>query len=268
MGIVLNKWTTADWSIRLHTSPTDFLCSSGGDLVLQEVSANIILPHAIEFALRETESFSTLGQSIAYFLDPAIPSIDYRGYVRPVSSFWLTVWGGDRSDASNTKLQLTLSCLDWTLGTYPIFLWSPEERDSLEGQRLDRYFTSLCQALSTIVNKRRVFSAFGRADLVRAFSRAWISIAKMQPEHQTFYEANLSYCTKESFKGDAVELQEGHIIRPATALDLRCVSTLCQGFADSTVCILCPQDILSNSFTGIFPSYSRTGDNRSPMADR
>ena len=234
----LESWTTPKWKIRLHTSAKDLLAVTIGPLEKHELSSNIILPHAIDLETTERGRYPLLSRVPAEYTAPASepePPAEHGMASKRIPFFWLTVWAVGSAAEMSTTLQLVLSCLEWPLGTYPIFLWSPIEKEAPGIGSLFERFHPLCKALTTLVDVRRVFSVFGRTDLVHAFSAAWASLTRVSIERQPYYVAHLSYCTGGTLKSSDLEMNEGHSIRLATASDLDAVSTLCKEFADESV---------------------------------
>ncbi|KAI9448849.1 hypothetical protein F5148DRAFT_1153315 [Russula earlei] len=147
--------------------------------------------------------------------------------------FWLTVWSSPSPFVPPT-LDVVLSCVSWTLGDYPIFLWTPKSPTSLSPSWLAPRVEVLAERLLDIVPPQRVFSIFGMTPLVKSFTRYWSDLVKCPIELEPFYAAYYSFCNLETFKESGEPLPRGDSIRRAKAEDLAAVAQLCKEFADDT----------------------------------
>jgi len=151
--------------------------------------------------------------------------------------FWLTVWSSPSPFIPPT-LDVVLSCLNWTLGDYPIFLWTPKSPTSVSPSWLTPRIEVLAERLLEMVPPQRVFSIFGMTQLVKSFSRYWSDLVKCPIEPEPFYAAYYSFCNPETFKesssgGDSLPREDS--IRRAKTEDLAAVAQLCKEFADDSV---------------------------------
>lgn len=149
-------------------------------------------------------------------------------------SFWLTLWSISPSTSTPT-LDLVLSCVNWTLGNYPIFLWTPKRQSTLSTQTLMPRIRQLAEHLQRCVPVERVFSVFGMTPLVTTFASCWSAMTGYAIEAEPFYAAYFSFCNANTFKNSAVPLPRGDHLRRAVPSDLESVAQLCKEFADDSV---------------------------------
>lgn len=230
----LNALSSRHTVIIQHDTASDYLALSYPTLRRHEASANIVLAHALKRVSAEAalsghqfisdadvhEYLSTLETS---HLSPHTTS----------DSFWLTMW--NLAPSAPPTLDLVLTCVNWTLGEYPIFLWTPHHPSTLTSEWLIPRITQLVGHLRSCVPPERVYSVFGMTPLVKAFARQWTDVTGFAVEPEPFYAAYFSFCTRHIFQGSAAELPEGHVLRRATLHDLEPVAQLCKEFADDTV---------------------------------
>jgi len=149
--------------------------------------------------------------------------------------FWLTVWSSPSPFAPPT-LEMVLSCVNWTLGDYPIFLWTPRNPTSLSASWLIPRIELLAEHLLDIVPPCRVFSIFGMTQLVKSFTRYWSDLVRCPIEPEPFYAAYYSFCNRETFKESSHDpLSRGDSIRRANIEDLPQLAQLCKEFADDSI---------------------------------
>lgn len=209
-----------------YRTATDFLSAAHSHLQSKERSSNIVFSHALKRLRKEAGSALTTPRDVEDWL--RFPR--HRVPDDP-NAFWLTVWSVDPTDNTAT-LDLVLSCVDWTLGNYPIFLWSPQPDDKTW---LAPRITKLTNHLLGCVPSERVFSVFGMTWLAKAFSEYWTSITGHEVEPEPFYAALLSYCTESTFIDSSPQLPPSHAIRLATRSDIETVAQLCKEFGDDSV---------------------------------
>ena len=209
-----------------HRTATDFLSATHSHLRDNERSSNIVFAHALKRLQKEAGSALTSPRDVEDWL--RFPN--HRVPDDPCA-FWLSVWTLDPTGDTAT-LDLVLSCVDWTLGNYPIFIWSPRPEDKTWS--VPR-ITQLTNRLIECVPPERVFSVFGMTWLVKTFSEYWTALTGHEVESQPFYAALLSYCTQSTFIDSDSRLPAGHVIRPATRSDVKSVGQLCKEFGDDSV---------------------------------
>jgi len=234
-----------------HDSSAHFLSAAFPTLRRYEESANIVFAHALkllgsEAALtgchftNESDVSSWWKQSRPVpqgHVVAGLPSTTIskatttRGSNEP---FWLTVWSSPSPFIPPT-LDIVLSCVSWTLGDYPIFLWTPKNPTSVSSSWLSPRVELLAEHLLDIVPPQRVFSIFGMTQLVKSFTRCWSDLVKCPIEPEPFYAAYYSFCNPETFRESSVSLPRGDSIRRAKIEDLAAVAQLCKEFADDTV---------------------------------
>ncbi|PCH34206.1 hypothetical protein WOLCODRAFT_135568 [Wolfiporia cocos MD-104 SS10] len=216
-----------------HDTASDYLAFAYPTLHRHEASANIVLAHALKRVSAEAAlsgyQFISDSDVKAY-----LSSIDPSALVphRAQDSFWLTMWS---FAPAGPVLELVLSRVSWTLGEYPIFLWTPNHPSTLSSEWLAPRITQLTEHLQNCVPPERIFSVFGMTPLVKAFARRWSDMTGFAIEPEPFYAAYFSYCTPQTFQDSDSQLPEGHQLRRASLRDLDSVAQLCKEFADDSV---------------------------------
>ncbi|EJD03786.1 uncharacterized protein FOMMEDRAFT_133168 [Fomitiporia mediterranea MF3/22] len=224
-------------TVKLHSSATDLLIETYPTLYEKEISANIILAHALDRSQEAGKELQSLRLAVC---EQDVPKVGPQGAPSDdlssgTQNFWLTLWTTVGTEAKALKLQLVLSCLSWSLGDYPIFLWSSDAPGETTDDKLAPRLELLQDALQSIVDRRRVFSVFGRTDLVTAFKRCWTSNTGATDEPKPFYTALMTYCTRETFKpSQRIQLERG-TIRKAAFTDIDAIGVLCKEFADASI---------------------------------
>ena len=209
-----------------HQTATDFLSATHLHLRDDERSSGIVFAHALKRLRKEAGSALTTPRDVEDWL--RFPRHQVRD---DPNAFWLTVWSIDPT-TNTAKLDLVLSCIDWTLGNYPIFLWSPQPKDKTW---LIPRITKITNHLLDCAPPERVFSVFGMTWLVKTFSEYWTGLTGYEVEPEPFYAALLSYCTESTFINSSSRLPAGHVIRLATKSDVEAVAQLCKEFGDDSV---------------------------------
>jgi hypothetical protein len=209
-----------------HDSAVDFLSVAYPTLRRFELSANIILAHALkcapaEYVLTECQFHIEADMQLP---SPTAPI--------PAKNFWLTVWSHPAKSAP--ILNMVLSCLHSSLGDYPIFLWTPVEQSLLLPQWLSHRLGHLVPYLRACVDPERVFAAFGAANIVTAFAEVWTALTGFQTSPEPLYTAFSAFCTPHTFK-TPISAATPHVVRRATLIDAQGVGRLCQDFANSSV---------------------------------
>jgi hypothetical protein len=235
-----------------HDTSAHFLSATFPTFRRQEESANIVFAHALKLLGSEaalTGCHFTNESDVSMWWKkqetrPPSQSHVVAGAVTAVSKatlssgnndpFWLTVWSSPSPFIPPT-LDIVLSCLSWTLGDYPIFLWTPKNPTSLSSSWLTPRLELLAERLLDMVPPQRVFSIFGMTQLVKSFTRYWSDLVKCPIEPEPFYAAYYSFCNPETFKEASVPLPRGDSIRRAKIEDLAAVAQLCKEFADDSV---------------------------------
>lgn len=218
-----------------HDSASDFLAASYPTLRRHEASANIVLAHALKRVSAEAALSGyqfRCDSDVEAWLDTVDPSAFAPHPTQ--ESFWLTLWSFSSSSSVPT-LDLVLSCVNWTLGNYPIFMWTPNRALTLSSTWLTPRIEQLVEHLRQCVPPERVFSVFGMTALVKPFARHWSNLTGFRVNPDPFYSAYFSYCTPNTFVDSTANLPDGHRLRRASMLDLEAVSQLCKEFADDSV---------------------------------
>jgi len=238
-----------------HDSSAHFLSATFPTLRRHEASANIVFAHALkllgsEAALTGCHFTNESDVSTWWKQEKQQPSPSHvvtnppnaNGTVSKATTitsgkndpFWLTVWSSPSPFIPPT-LDIVLSCLSWTLGDYPIFLWTPKNPTSISSSWLTPRVELLAEHLLEMVPPQRIFSIFGMTQLVKSFTRYWSDLVKCPIELEPFYAAYYSFCNQETFKESGALLPRGDSIRRAKFEDLAAVTQLCKEFADDSV---------------------------------
>ena len=247
-----------------HDSAAHFLSATFPALRRHEESANIVFAHALRLLWNESSALmdshfineSDIGTwwrqetRPAPLLPSSLPASRYH-VVGPSTTnttsrrmrangnnqpFWLTVWSSpSESPFIPPTLDIVLSCVNWTLGDYPIFLWTPRDPASLSPSWLIPRIESLAESLLNIVPPSRVFSIFGMTKLVMSFTRYWSNLVGYPIELESLYTAYYSFCNRETFKESYDPLPCDDSIRCVNIEDLPQVAQLCKEFADDSV---------------------------------
>jgi hypothetical protein len=237
-----------------HDSAAHFLSAAFPTLRRHEESANIVFAHALKHLGSEaalTGCHFTNESDVSTWWKHETRPPSFQSHVPVVAGpptavikatetcgnnepFWLTVWSSPSPFIPPT-LDIVLSSVSWTLGDYPIFLWTPKNPTSLSSSWLTPRVEILAEHLLGIVPPQRVFSIFGMTQLVKSFTRRWSDLVKCPIEAEPFYAAYYSFCNPETFKESSVSLPRGDSIRRAKIEDLAAVALLCKEFADDSV---------------------------------
>lgn len=221
--------------IMQHDSASDFLAVAYPTLRRHEASSNIVLAHALKRVSTEAALSGYQFTSDAD-VDTWLAGADASSFApHPTNgAFWLTLWSS--SPGSHPTLDIVLSCVDWTLGNYPIFLWSPKRPSEHSSAWLQSSLVQIADHLRQCVGPERVYSVFGMTSLVKTFTRYWSHITGFRIEPEPFYAAYFSFCNANTFKPLNAVLPTGHRLRRAMISDLEQVAQLCKEFADDSVC--------------------------------
>ena len=254
----LNLSSSHNVIVMQHDTANCFLSFTAPFLRRHEASSNIVLAHALKRVDAQTalSGFEFTSESDVY---ARLSSADLDSYTpRPSdSAFWLTVWS-QSSPSCPPTLDLVLACVDWTLGDYPIFLWTPNRVSATSSAWLAPRIAELTAHLNRCVPPERVFSVFGLTSLVKAFARAWTNLTGFPVEPEPFYAALFSQCTADTFRESDAALPEGHSLRKATPADVEPVAQLCKEFADDSVCVASPSRTVQTELTRISGGHIRS----------
>jgi hypothetical protein len=244
-----------------HGSAAHFLSATFPTFRRHEESANIVFAHALKLLgseaaltgchfINESDISTWWRQETHSVPLPSSSPTSPRGHVvgPPTANttsrrmtangnnepFWLTVWSSPSPFIPPT-LDIVLSCVNWTLGDYPIFLWTPKNATSLSPAWMTPRIELLAEHLLDIVPPCRVFSIFGMTQLVKSFTRHWSELVRCPIEPEPFYAAFYSFCNRETFKESHDPFSRGDSIRRANMEDHSQVAQLCKEFADDSV---------------------------------
>lgn len=218
-----------------HHNADDFLTFTYPTLRRHEASSNIVLAHALKLVGAETapNGYESISDQDVDALFATM--VRDRFTPRPSSdAFWLTLWTVSPQSALPT-LDLIVSCVNWSLGDYPIFLWTPHRASAASPGWLKPRIHEITKHLLDCVPPERVFSVFGLTSLVKTFSRVWTQMTGFAIEPEPFYAALHSYCTPETFREGDAALPQGHHLRKAKMADQEAVAQLCKEFADDSI---------------------------------
>ncbi|KAI0673663.1 hypothetical protein C8Q78DRAFT_968553 [Trametes maxima] len=218
-----------------HNSAACFLSYTAPFLRDNEASSNIVLAHALKSVDAQTalsEFLFTSETEIYQRLSVIDP--DAHCPQQTKNAFWLTVWSSS-SPSRPPTLDLVLSCVNWTLGDYPIFLWTPNRANAASSAWLRPRVDELAEHLNLCVPPERVFSVFGLTSLVKSFARTWTRLTGFVVEPEPFYAALFSQCDETTFRDSDAPLPEGHVLRKAGLADVEPVAQLCKEFADDSI---------------------------------
>lgn len=173
-----------------------------------ERAANVILPHALTSLCKE----------------------DVPGQL------WITCETALTPNA-DPQLEFILSCVEWHMGTYPVFIISTLPTSSLTPAFLAPRVAMLAAELQSWVPTTRVYSIFSPAPLAKAFSQAWSNVTGVELEEQPFYAARFSHCSRRTFVDRSQTLPPDCVynLRLASESDIPGVAALCKGFASDAV---------------------------------
>ncbi|EKM61670.1 uncharacterized protein PHACADRAFT_248416 [Phanerochaete carnosa HHB-10118-sp] len=227
--------------IMQHDSASDFLAVAYPTLRRHEASSNIVLAHALKRVSTEAALSGAQFTSDAD-VDACLEAVDASSFAphRTSGAFWLTLWSS--SPGCQPTLDIVLACVDWTLGNYPIFLWSPKKPSENSSSWFQPRIEQLADYLRQCVGPERVFSIFGMTSLVKTFARYWSQVTGFRIEPEPFYAAYFSFCNVNTFRPSNVPLPTGHRLRRAMIADLEQVAQLCKEFADDSVHFPLPLD--------------------------
>lgn len=198
LGIYLSTYTSA-------RSLPDIVWSA---LQENERAANVILPHALASLRR----------------DPA------------PGELWITCSTAISNDAE-PFLEFVLSCAEWQMGTYPVFIISTLPTSALTPAFLAPRVAMMAAELQAFVPADRVYSIFAPAPLSKAFALAWSNVTGVQLKEKPYYAARFTYCTRRSFidRSPTMPLDCVYDLRPAIETDIPAVAALCKEFAADSV---------------------------------
>jgi hypothetical protein len=244
-----------------HDSAAHFLSATFPTLRHHEESANIVFAHALKLLgseaaltgcqfINESDISTWWGQESRSAPLPSSSPTSLRGHVvsPPTANatskqmtangnnepFWLTVWSSPSPFVPPT-LDIVLSSVNSSMGDFPIFIWTPRNATLLSSSWMTPRVKLLAEHLLDIVSPCRVFSIFGKTQLVKSFTRSWSDLVRCPIEPEPFYAATYSFCNRETFKEFHDPLSREDNIRRANMEDLPQVAQLCKEFADDSV---------------------------------
>jgi len=177
-----------------------------------EKAANIMFPHALKAYERELAGA------------PPTPG-----------QLWISL-SSVRKNASGDlvpSLDFVLSCTEWAMGTYPIFIFCNAPLDTVSSSCLLSRVSMLAVELCAHVPVERVYSVFAPSRISKIFARVWANITGVQIETQPYYSAIFTQCTLQTITRRRQTLLPDvtFTLRRGEEADIREVAVLCQGFA-------------------------------------
>ena len=199
-----------------HDSARHYLSFASPTLRKHEASSNIVLAHALK-AVGADGALNFYERISEEDVAARVPSAAFDMFTPRATgeASWLTLWS--TSPSGIPTLDLILAAVNWTLGEYPIFLWTPHRASASSPQWLQPRIQTIVDHLNQIVPPERVFSVFGLTPLIKTFSRVWTQMTGFVVEPEPFYAALFSYCTAETFREADAPLPEGHQLRKGSS---------------------------------------------------
>ncbi|KIJ54340.1 hypothetical protein M422DRAFT_221915 [Sphaerobolus stellatus SS14] len=195
--------------IATYTSPSSFPDEVWTALRQNERAANVILPQAQTVVM---EGKQVSGQ------------------------YWITC-STALSPTAKPRLEFILSCSEWRMGTYPVFIVSTLPTSSLTPSFLAPRVAMLVTELYACVRTERVYSIFAPAPLAKSFAQAWSNVTGVELEEYPYYAARFSHCSKRTFvdrSQSPSSLDLNYSLRMACEADIPGVAALCKGFASES----------------------------------
>jgi predicted GNAT family acetyltransferase len=204
-----------DVHVVTHTSALDIPPSVWNAWRRYETEANIMYPHARAAYDRELAGA------------PPTPG-----------QLWISL-SSIRETATGDRaltLDFVLSCTEWAMGTYPVFIFCNPSSDTVSASTLKSRVSMLAAELRTQVPIERVYSVFAPTRVSKIFVRVWTTIAGVQIETEPYYSAVFTHCTLQTITRRRQTLipDVTFTLRRAEEADIRAVAVLCQGFASTS----------------------------------
>jgi hypothetical protein len=139
---------------------------------------------------------------------------------------------------ASPTIDFVLSCTEGFLGSYPIFIFTTLSRHDQISDYAHRRLASLVKYLARQVPSERVFSIFAPDEITKMFATLWTEETGIGLDMDaTYYAANISYCTRQSFRRRQDSILPGvdYSLRLATEADISRCAQLCYGFAEESV---------------------------------
>jgi hypothetical protein len=194
-------------SIATFTSAASLLTSIGHVLESSPRASNIMYPHALKAASENLDQ----------------------------NNFWIVCY---QRDNCNGPVDFVLSCTTGSMGTLPIFIFSPHPTSQLVGPFLKSRMTLIAEELLKSVPKERVFSVFALDQVARMFASIWHDLTGIQALPNPYYAATFTFCTEKSItkaRSNTIMPGVGYELRLATEKDAEAAADLCFGFAAESV---------------------------------
>ncbi|KAF8527412.1 hypothetical protein BU17DRAFT_61565 [Hysterangium stoloniferum] len=193
--------------ISTYTSARSIPLSVWTTLQENERAANVILPHALASLDKE----------------------DVPGQL------WITCKTALTPDAE-PELEFILSCSEWHMGTYPIFIISTLPTSCLAPAFLAPRVAMLTAELQACIPTERAYSIFAPAPLAKAFAQAWSNVTGVELEDHPYYAARFSHCSRKTFvdRSQTLPYDCTYNLRLACEGDIPHVAELCKGFASDS----------------------------------
>jgi len=143
---------------------------------------------------------------------------------------WITC---STSDSSSETIDFVLSCVENSMGPYPIFIFSTRHFSQLDEEYLLPRISLLTRALYDAVSVPRVFSVFAPNPVAEMFADLWVDLTGVPFVPQPYYAATFTVCTRRTHIDRSMSVHPSlkYDIRPAVESDIDNVAELCYGFA-------------------------------------
>lgn len=140
---------------------------------------------------------------------------------------------------ARTEVLFIASCTKGMMGRYPIFIFTTTPRRALTIANVDPSMQALCLAMDATISRERVYSVFAVDIVAAAFSTAWTKLTGIERYLRPYYDATVSYCTKQD-----IQPVRQHTLLPgieyhlcqATEEDIPEIGKHCEMFASESVC--------------------------------
>lgn len=203
-------------------------------------NANAFEIHVCDSALRVADYILTALRYREYRSNCTLPTLsksrilESRGQVPPRKQFWVTCSSSDSE--GKAIVEFVLSLTEGYIDSYPVFLYTTLPANRLTQGYVQPRMAEMVKALARALNGDlpRVYAVYGQDPLAQAFAWNWTNHTGIRNlSDKPYYEAKLSFCTRQTFRSRLLSLPDDLIpeIRLANNDDIRAVAQCCYGFA-------------------------------------
>ena len=134
-------------------------------------------------------------------------------------------------------VEFVLSCTNWCMGTYPIFIFTTRKYSALNSTYLIPRLQFLAEVLHETVPVERVYSVFAPEIIAHLFIEIWTNLTGIERHAPDpyYYAAMISFCSRRTLSRRQATQNEAFSLRPARMEDIEQVADLCFGFAQTSV---------------------------------